>query len=89
MTSPKPKLTRKELVLRYLAAFGPAVSTTRWKSGADYQAWRVRKHWASSLVSSEVEYGRVLYDLPEAPRPDQVAAPVRLACSLRHAYSRL
>jgi hypothetical protein len=68
------------LVLRYLAAFGPA-------SPADVQIW-------SGLPSPEVkatfevlrpklrrfrdERGRELYDLPRAPRPDEeTPAPVR------------
>lgn len=66
------------LVLRYLAAYGPAAS-------ADVRAWcgiaglpaavtRVRER----LVSFRDERGRELLDLPDAPRPDaDVPAPVR------------
>ncbi|MER7667624.1 winged helix DNA-binding domain-containing protein [Kitasatospora sp. NPDC096128] len=67
------------LVLRYLAAFGPATV-------ADLQKWcglsrlgPVLKRLGSELLTFRDEQGRVLYDLPEAPRPDpDVPAPVRL-----------
>ncbi len=67
-----------QLVLRYLAAYGPA-------SVKDMQTWcgltrlagafdAVREH----LVEFRGEDGRVLYDLPNAPRPDSdTPAPVR------------
>jgi hypothetical protein len=71
--------SRAELVLRYLAAFGPA-------SVADLQGWsgltRMRDAFESlreRLVAFEDERGRELFDLPEAPRPDPATpAPVRL-----------
>jgi hypothetical protein len=65
-------------LLRYLAAFGPA-------SVADMRAWsgltrlahavaRLRPH----LVEFRDEDGRILYDLPDAPRPDEsIEAPPR------------
>ncbi|MFR9727992.1 winged helix DNA-binding domain-containing protein [Saccharopolyspora sp. MS10] len=68
----------EQLVLRYLAAFGPAAS-------ADLRAWcglaglpaavaAVRDR----LVSFRDGRGRELLDLPDAPRPDpDVPAPVR------------
>jgi hypothetical protein len=71
--------TIDKLVLRYLAAFGPA-------SAADVQAWsgltrlgEVFERLASRLKCFENERGQSLYDLPGAPRPDPDApAPVRL-----------
>lgn len=67
------------LVLRYLAAFGPA-------SVMDMQTWcgltRLAPAFAAlrgQLVEFSGEDGRVLYDLPDAPRPDpDLPAPVRL-----------
>ncbi|WP_371501998.1 winged helix DNA-binding domain-containing protein [Kitasatospora sp. NBC_00374] len=68
-----------ELVLRYLAAFGPATA-------ADAQKWcgltglgAVLKRLAPQLLLFRDAHGRTLYDLPQAPRPDPSApAPVRL-----------
>jgi hypothetical protein len=67
-----------ELVLRYLAAFGPA-------SVADVQNWsgltrlaEVVERLAPKLVTFRSADGRLLYDLPDAPRPgEDVPAPVR------------
>lgn len=66
------------LVLRYLAAFGPA-------SAADVQTWsglqgmkRILEGMRAQLRVFVDERGRELFDLPAAPRPDQgVAAPPR------------
>lgn len=68
-----------EIVLRYLAAFGPATV-------ADLQAWcgvtRLRPlvdTVRDRLVSFTDPDGRELLDLPHAPRPDpDTTAPVRL-----------
>jgi hypothetical protein len=66
------------LVLRYLAAFGPATP-------ADMQTWCGLRGLADAfaavrpkLRSFRDERGRELYDLPRAPRPDSdTPAPVR------------
>ena len=71
--------TLDDLVLRYLAGFGPA-------SVADIQAWsgltrlgEVVERLAPGLVKFTRDTGPVLYDLPDAPRPDEgTPAPVRL-----------
>lgn len=70
--------TMEDLVLRYLAAFGPA-------SVRDCQAWcgltglsSPFGQLASRLLSFRDERGVELFDLPDAPRPDaETPAPVR------------
>jgi hypothetical protein len=68
----------RPMVLRYLAAFGPA-------SVADVQAWSglsglesVLQDLRRQLAVFTDERGRELFDLPDAPRPEgSVEAPVR------------
>ena len=67
-----------DLALRYLAAFGPA-------SVADFQTWSglqsqkpTFEQLRAKLVSFRDEKKRELFDLPDAPRPDEdTPAPVR------------
>lgn len=70
-------MTPAELVVRYLAAFGPATVK-------DVQTWSGLTRLAEvveglDLVRFRDEDGRTYHDLPDAPRPgDDVPAPVRL-----------
>lgn len=68
----------ENLILRYLAAYGPATVK-------DMQAWcgltRLKEHFEklrSQLLTFRDEQGNELFDLPNAPRPDtDIIPPVR------------
>jgi Winged helix DNA-binding domain len=70
-------LTIDDLMVRYLAAFGPA-------STADVQTWSGLSRLGEvierlDLMRVKSEGGQTLYDIPDAPRPDpDTPAPVRL-----------
>ena len=59
----------EEMVLRYLGAFGPAsVKDVQTWSGLTRLGEVVKRLWPR-LLSFRDEYGRDLFDLPDAPRP--------------------
>lgn len=70
-------LTIDDMVVRYLAAFGPAAV-------ADVQTWSGLSRLGEvverlDLTQLKSEGGQTLYDIPDAPRPDpDLPAPVRL-----------
>jgi hypothetical protein len=70
-------MTIDELVVRYLAGFGPATV-------ADIQTWSGLSRLGEVVEKLDLEQfksegGQTLYDTPDAPRPDPgTPAPVRL-----------
>jgi hypothetical protein len=70
-----------EVVARHLRAFGPAAAedVACWIGLRTPRVREVLEGLSGALVSFEDDYGRTLYDLPEAPRPDpDTPAPPRL-----------
>lgn len=59
----------EDLVLRYLAAYGPATAAdmTQWSSVTRLGPVFTAMHRADRLVAYADEKGRTLYDVPEAP----------------------
>lgn len=78
-STPGPDGGVQTMIVRYLAAFGPA-------SVADLQAWcgltklsEVVDRMRGDLLAFRCESGVEVFDLPHAPRPDpETPAPVRL-----------
>jgi hypothetical protein len=77
---PREEEALETLVRRYLAAFGPATVADVAKFAGQVPP-RVRptlERLAPKLLTFRDEEGRLLYDLPRAPRPDgESPAPVR------------
>jgi hypothetical protein len=86
------QLDMEALILRYLAAFGPATvqDAQKW-SGLTRLAphFRALAEQGRAVTTTDAETGkRVLYDLPDAPRPDP-GATGRLAPMLTGPFDNL
>ena len=77
---PERSAALDQLVLRYLAAFGPATiaDAQTWSGIGGGRLREVFERMRSRLVTFRDESKRELFDLPDAPRPPEDApAPVR------------
>jgi hypothetical protein len=75
---PREKPDLEALVLRYLAAFGPATAADAQTFLGPVSLAGVFESLRKKLVVLETQDGKPVFDLPDAPRPDEdTEAPVR------------